>query len=76
MLSILAFQPKLDLIFSTWFPLENSKVIFIIGSLLPCIIGVRGVGDSKGERQLLIVDGESEFDQNVFAICNNFKTEY
>jgi hypothetical protein len=24
----------------------------------------------------LIIDGESEFDQDVFALGNNFKTEY
>ncbi len=45
-------------------------------TIVVIVIGVRGVGDSKGERQLLIVDGESEFDQNVFALCNNFKIEY
>jgi hypothetical protein len=45
-------------------------------TIVVIVNGVRGVGDSKGERQLLIVDGESEFDQNVFALCNNFKTKY
>jgi hypothetical protein len=38
------------------------------------IIGVRGVGDSKGENQLLIADGKGEFDQNIFILANNFKT--
>jgi hypothetical protein len=39
------------------------------------IIGVRGVGDSKGEKQLLIVDGEGqgEFDQDVIVVGNNLK---
>ncbi len=32
--SILAFQLKLDLIFPTWFPLENSKALFQVGSML------------------------------------------
>jgi hypothetical protein len=36
--SILAFQPKLDLIFSTWFPLDNSNVLFRVGSLLPLLL--------------------------------------
>jgi hypothetical protein len=26
------------------------------------VIGVKGVGDNKGEKQLLIVDGKGEFD--------------
>ncbi len=37
------------------------------------IISVRGVGDNKGEKKLLIVDGKGEFDQVVFAFGNNFK---
>ncbi len=48
----------------------NSTTIVII------IVGVKGGGDSKGERKLLIVDGKSEFDQNVLALDNNFKTKY
>jgi hypothetical protein len=32
---ILAFQPKLLPIFFTWIPLENSKVLFKVGGLLP-----------------------------------------
>jgi hypothetical protein len=46
--------------------LEVSTIIIII-------IGVRGVGDNKGEQQLLIIDGEGEFDQDVFVFGNNFK---
>jgi hypothetical protein len=34
------------------------------------IIGVRGVGESKSEKQLLIANGEGEFDQDVFAFSN------
>ncbi len=40
------------------------------------IVDVRGRGNNKGENQLLIINGEGEFDQDVFALCNNFKTEY
>jgi hypothetical protein len=38
------------------------RVIIIIESTTIVVIGVRGVGDSKGEKQLLILDGEGEFD--------------
>jgi hypothetical protein len=31
---------------------------------------------SNGEKQLLITDGEGEFDQNIFVFGNNFKTKY
>jgi hypothetical protein len=34
------------------------------------IIGVRGVGDSKIKKQLLIANGKGEFDQDVFALGN------
>jgi hypothetical protein len=37
---------------------------------------VKGGGDSKSERKLLIVDEKSEFDQNILALDNNFKTKY
>jgi hypothetical protein len=40
------------------------------------VIGVRGIKDSKGEHQLLIANGEGEFDQNVLVLGNNFKTKY
>jgi hypothetical protein len=36
------------------------------------IIGGSGVRDNKGENQLLIVNGEGEFDQDVFVLGNNF----
>jgi len=32
--------------------------------------------NNKGEIKLFIVDGEGEFDQNVFVLGNNFKIEY
>jgi hypothetical protein len=31
-------------------------------TIVVIIINVKGIGDSKGEKQLLIVDGEGEFD--------------
>jgi hypothetical protein len=34
----------------------------------------KGIGDSKGEKQLLIANGKGEFDQNVLALGNNFRT--
>jgi hypothetical protein len=45
-------------------------------TIVVIIIGVRGVGDTKGEKQLLNANGESKFDQNVLAFVNNFKTKY
>jgi hypothetical protein len=36
----------------------------------------KGVGDNKGEKQLLIIDGEGEFDQDVLAFINNFRTKH
>jgi hypothetical protein len=43
-------------------------------TIVVIIVGVRGGGNNKGEKQLLIVDGKGEFDQNAFALGNNFKT--
>jgi hypothetical protein len=40
------------------------------------VIVVEGIGDSKCEKQLLITNGEGEFDQDIFTLCNNFKTKY
>jgi len=40
------------------------------------IIVVKGIGDNKGENQLLIIDGEGESNKNVLAIGNNFKKIY
>jgi hypothetical protein len=48
---------------------RSATIVFIV-------ISVRGVRDSKCEKQLLIVNGESEFDQDVIAFGNNFITEY
>ncbi len=48
----------------------NSTTIIII------IIGVKEGGDSNGEKQLMIINGEGEFDQNVLMMGNNFKMKY
>jgi hypothetical protein len=44
-----------------------------IGTIVVIIIGVRGVGDNKGEKYLLIADGKSEFNQNIFPLGNNLE---
>jgi hypothetical protein len=36
----------------------------------------KGVGDSKGEKQLLIIDKDGEFHQDVLTLGNNFKIKY
>jgi hypothetical protein len=38
------------------------------------IVDVRGGGNNKGEKQLLIENGEGEFDQDVIGFGNNFRT--
>jgi len=40
------------------------------------IVGVKRRRNSEGEKQLLIIDWEGEFDQNVIVLGNNFKIEY
>ncbi len=40
------------------------------------VIVVKGIGDNKGENQLLIIDGKGESNKNVIAFGNNFKTKY
>jgi hypothetical protein len=45
-------------------------------TIVVIVIGVRGVGDSKGEQQLLITYGEGAFDQDVLALGNNFRIKY
>jgi len=44
--------------------------------IVPIVIGVKGIGDNKDEKQLLIVDRKGEFDRNIIALGNNFKIEY
>jgi len=43
-------------------------------TIVAIIIGVRGIGDNKGEKTLLIIYKEGEFDQDVFVFGNNFRT--
>jgi hypothetical protein len=57
-------------VFKSFIQSWRSTTIIII------VVGVRGIRDSKGEKQLLIVDGEGEFDQDVLIIGNNFKTQF
>jgi hypothetical protein len=57
-------------VFKSFIQSWKSTTIIII------VVGVRGIRDSKGEKQLLIVDGEGEFDQDVLIIGNNFKTQF
>jgi len=45
-------------------------------TIVAIVIGVKGIGDNRGEKTLLIIDRENEFDQNVLAFGNNFKTKY
>jgi hypothetical protein len=52
--------------FQSW----NSPTIVVI------IVGVRGGGNNKSEKKILIVNGKNEFDQDVFTLGNNFKTKY
>ncbi len=46
------------------------------GTIVVIVISVRGVRDNKGEKKLLITNGEGEFDQNILAFGNNFKIEH
>jgi hypothetical protein len=75
--SILAFQLELIPMFFHMDSIRKFK-IFIQSWRSPpivvIVVGVKGVGDNKGETKLLIVDGKGEFDQVVFALENNFKT--
>ncbi len=40
------------------------------------VTDLKGIKDSKGEKQLLIVDGEGEFDQDVLILGNNLRIKY
>jgi hypothetical protein len=39
------------------------------------VITIKG-GDYKGEKKLLIANGEGEFDKDVFVMGNKFKIKY
>jgi hypothetical protein len=63
--SIFAFQPELIPMF---FHMDSIKKFLKIiqnwryATIAIIVIGVRGVGDNKGEKLLLIADGKGEFD--------------
>jgi len=40
------------------------------------IIGVREIRDSKGGKQLLIVNTKGEFNQDILTFGNNFRAKY
>jgi len=77
--SIIAFQPKLIIVF---FHMDSIKEF--INSIQNCrsytiviiFIDIKGVRHNKGEKKLLTIDGEGEFDQDIFILNNNFKTKY
>ncbi len=75
--SIPTFQPKLVPMFfhmDLTKEFQNSIQSWKFATIAIIIIGVRGIGHSKTKKQLLITDGEGEFDQNVFTLGNHFKT--
>ncbi len=37
---------------------------------------MRGGKNSRGEKQLMVTNGEKEFDQDVLTMGNNFRLEY
>jgi len=63
--SIPAFQPKLIPMFfhmDSIRKFRSSIQSWRYSTIGIIVIDVRGVGDSKGGKQLLILDGEGEFD--------------
>jgi hypothetical protein len=63
--SILPFQPKLIPMFFHMDSIRKFKSSIIswrFATIVIIVIGVKGIGDSKGEKQLLIANGEGEFD--------------
>jgi hypothetical protein len=77
--SIPAFQVKLIPMFfhmDSIKKLKNSIQSWRSTTIVIIIIDVNGIGYSKGEKQLLIVDGEGGIDQYIFALGNNFNTKY
>jgi hypothetical protein len=43
-------------------------------TIVVIVIGGRGACDNKTLKKLLTADGESEFDQDILVLGNNFKT--
>jgi hypothetical protein len=63
--SILTFQAKLIAIFFCMDSIRKFRCSiqnWRSSTIVVIIIGAKGVGDSKGEKQLLITNGEGEFD--------------
>ncbi len=52
--------------------LQNQSFFIIV----IIILGVKGAWNNKGEKKILIANVQGEFDQDVFAINNNFIIEY
>ncbi len=74
--SIFAFPPKLIPMFfhmNSISKFQNYIQNWGSTTIVVIVIGVRGVGDNKIEKQLLIANGECEFDQDIFAFGNNFR---
>jgi hypothetical protein len=45
-------------------------------TIVVIVTGVRGIGDNKGEKKLLITNGKVEFNPKKITFGNNFKIEY
>jgi len=77
--SILAFQLELIPMFFHMDSIKkfrNSIQSWRYVTIAIIVIGVRGIGDNKGEKQSLILDEKGEFDQDVLTFGYNFKTKY
>jgi hypothetical protein len=55
--------------------IQSWRFVTIV-TIVIIVIDVNGIGDSKGKKQLLITNGEGEFDQDIFALGNNYTTKY
>jgi hypothetical protein len=73
-LSINIFEPKLVPMFFHMDSIREFKSFFQCWNYV-IIVGVKGGRDNKGERQLLIVNGEGEFEQDILILNNNFKID-
>ncbi len=74
-LSITVFELKLILMFFHMDSIREFKFFFQCWNCVTIVVIIVGVGggrDSKGEKQLLLVNGEGEFEQDVF----NFKQQF
>ncbi len=79
MSSIPSFQLEMVPMFSHMDSIRKFRISIQSRRFVPIVtivIGVKGIGDNKDEKKLLIVDRKGEFDWNVIALGNNFKIEY